>query len=426
MAASGCTALARRTGFRAALSAALVGQLLDLLLQFVGRPAQHFLLPALFRTLPGICAALRAKLALPARQLVQLPQGRLDIRRMLGVGEGRLRALVLVLLRIELQVEQARQIPARRVDACGAAATARKRNFDLAEGRLRAQQVLKCLLLIGDRGTPLLAGEFLGRRTHRGRGGAHLPLETAELLVRELQIAHSQAARERRGLSAQCGLDIGEKLRLLRRLLRRCIPESVLLPGCSDDLLLALRDLRLVIGRSAACACAARLLRLREFTLKGVDLNERDVRVRLAAPVLRRRIHRDDVARSELQGLQRDQGRSVCAPGALLPHQIERLLRAPVHGIVQREFAQAEGIVRLRGQGDFLDRACAVIPFRAQQRHFRRLHRACFDEIVVGDAHSPIPFQRVDVIGAVLVHLHCAAVGVARLRGERDAPAIVY
>src|SRR6185437_402837 len=135
----------------ASLLAAVARQLLDLLLQLIGLAAEHLLLPALLGRLFGVGVALRGKLALPARQLIQLAQRVLDLRAALAGVERGLHGLVLILLGVELQVEQARQIAPRRVDRA-AAAPGTESDLDLPERRLRAQQVLEGLLLLGDGG----------------------------------------------------------------------------------------------------------------------------------------------------------------------------------------------------------------------------------------------------------------------------------
>src|SRR6185312_6526379 len=96
----------------------------------------------------GAGIALRRKLALPASQLVHLAQRVLDLRSALAGVERGLRALVLILLGIELQIEQARQIAARGIDR-DAPAPGPESDVDLPERRLRAQQMLQSLLLLG-------------------------------------------------------------------------------------------------------------------------------------------------------------------------------------------------------------------------------------------------------------------------------------
>ncbi len=139
---------------------------------------------------------LGGELALPACELIQLAQRVLDLRAVLAGIEGRLGALVLILLGVELEIEQARQVAPRGIDGSAATAAGAEGHLDLAERGLRAQQMLQCLLLFGNGDAPLLLGELLRRRSHRRSGRLHLVLEASELLVRSLQIAHAETARE--------------------------------------------------------------------------------------------------------------------------------------------------------------------------------------------------------------------------------------
>src|SRR5260370_1146089 len=76
------------------------------------------------------------KLFLAARRLVELLQLVVDVRRARARrGRGGLLRLVLILLGVELEIEQAREIAARSPAAAATTAGA-ERDFDLPEGRL--------------------------------------------------------------------------------------------------------------------------------------------------------------------------------------------------------------------------------------------------------------------------------------------------
>ena len=67
--------------------------------------------------------------------------------------------------------------------AAASAATAAKGNLNIAEGGFGAQQVLQGALLGTERVLPVLALEFVGRRTHFGRGGFQVLHEILEFLI---------------------------------------------------------------------------------------------------------------------------------------------------------------------------------------------------------------------------------------------------
>ena len=80
------------------------------------------------------------------------------------------------------------------------------------------------------------------------------------------------------------------------------------------DFLLAARDLARVVALAAAPAAttpaAAGLLRLREFALERIDLDEHHVRVRFGARVLRGGVDAHQIARHQLEILQREHART--------------------------------------------------------------------------------------------------------------------
>src|SRR5580658_1071805 len=125
-----------------------------LLLELLRLALQHFLLPFLLGGL-GTIALLLGQILLAPGQFVELFQRVGDLLRFLfGGSRGGLAGLVLILLGVQFQIEEARQV-ARRTASAAPAAPA-KRNLDLPEGRFGAQQKLQCLLLVGDGVGPLL------------------------------------------------------------------------------------------------------------------------------------------------------------------------------------------------------------------------------------------------------------------------------
>ncbi len=252
-------------------------QLFQLSLQLFHLPPQHLLLPALLGAALRVAAVSGGELALPARQLVEFFQRLIDCSRLLAGRCRSLGALVGILLHVQLEVEQARQVATGGIDRTRAAAAAPKSNLDLPERSFRAQQVLQSLLLIEHRRVPLLLIQLLRRGSHGGGRRLHILLETTELLVGELQVAHLEATRQGQGLGTQRILHVGEEFGLLGGRARGAVLLARLLPGGGDDLLLALGDLCLVVGNTPATSRAAHLLGLRELALERVDLDEADV-----------------------------------------------------------------------------------------------------------------------------------------------------
>src|SRR5439155_332967 len=132
------------------LSAVL--HLLQLLLEFFRIAPKLFLLIMLLRGLLWVLALLLGQLLLPFRQLLQLLQCFVDGLLLRIAAAALLRlfgALILILLGIEFQIEKALQIaggPAAATTSSTASALS-ERHLNVAERRLRAQQVLQRLLL---------------------------------------------------------------------------------------------------------------------------------------------------------------------------------------------------------------------------------------------------------------------------------------
>ena len=113
----------------------LLRELLDFALQLLGFALQHFLLPPLLEALRGVVALLGGELLLAVRQLVEFFQRVIDVLRTLIRGGRGLLRLVLVFLRVEFEIEEAREVAAGA--APSAAATGAERHFDLTKRRFR-------------------------------------------------------------------------------------------------------------------------------------------------------------------------------------------------------------------------------------------------------------------------------------------------
>ena len=149
-----------------ALLALLTLLLLHLPLELLGLALQHLLLPLLFGGL-GAVALLLGEVFLALGQFVELLQRVVDfLRPLFGGGRRRLAGLVLILLGIELEIEEARQIARRSASAASATAGCSERNLNLPEGGFGAQQELQSLLLVGDGVLPLLLLQLLRGRRH--------------------------------------------------------------------------------------------------------------------------------------------------------------------------------------------------------------------------------------------------------------------
>ena len=189
-------------------------------------------------------ALLLRQLLLAARQLVELLQRFVDFLLLLAGGSaGGLLRLVLILLGVELEIEQAGEIAPGSAARPAASALAAKRHLNLAEGGLGPQQMLERFLLAGHGLLPLLLLQLLRGRAHGLGRRLHLFHETVEFLICLGQFAALQAAGERQRLIAQLGLHVGEEFRGFGGFLLRRFLVAQLLPGFGDDFFFALGDL---------------------------------------------------------------------------------------------------------------------------------------------------------------------------------------
>ena len=184
----------------------LLLHLLHLTLQLLRLTPQHLLLPPLLERL-RLVPLLLCQLFLPLRQRVQLRQRVIHLLRFLLLRRTRLRRLVLVLLRIQFQIKQTRQVTPRASTPTPAAATLLpKRHLNLPERRLSPQQRLQRFLLIRHRIPPSLRLQLVGRRHHRRRRLLHVFLKAVELFIRCRQIPALHAPRKRKHLLPQLHL----------------------------------------------------------------------------------------------------------------------------------------------------------------------------------------------------------------------------
>ena len=221
-------------------------------------------------------------------------------------------------------------------------------------------------------------------------GGEHILLEVADGLHFIGQLAGLQAAGKRDGLIAQGGLGLGQQLGDVGGLLLGRVLVSLLFEGGGYDFLLPLRDLRgLIAAATTAAAPAARLLRLRKLALKRVGLDEHHIGVGFGVGVLGGGVDANQIARNELEILQRERGRAVGLLFALLLEQIHGSLGAAVDRIMQRDAVEAVLVGGLGGNGYLFDGAGVVVaPAGTHQRNLRRVGFAGLDEKILADANG--------------------------------------
>ncbi len=137
--------LALLSGLRLLTLLAVTRELLHLLAQFLGFAAQHFLLPALLKGLLFALVLLLGQLLLAASELREALQSLVHILLpLLGrlLGRGALAGFVLVLLRVEFEIEHAGQVAAGSLRPAASATAASKGDLDVTERGFGAQQML--------------------------------------------------------------------------------------------------------------------------------------------------------------------------------------------------------------------------------------------------------------------------------------------
>ena len=201
---------------------------------------------------------------------------------------------------------------------------------------------------------------------------------------------------------------------------------ALLLPGCGDDFLFALGNVGLIaMAASAAASPARRLLGLREFPLERIGLDEEHVGARFGARVLGRGVDADEIAGHQLEILEGQRGGAVGLLFAGPLEQADGLFGAAVDRIMKAEIVQAEFILGLDRDGDFLDGARAIIAAGPGDLHFRRIGLARLDEEIVGEAHGLALIDGGDVVHSVLIHVDGALVEIAFAAREANLLVVV-
>ena len=121
----------------------------------LGLALQHLLLPHLLGGVLAVALLLR-NIFLALRKFIEFLQRIVDLLRLLLGGRCRPRLrLILILLGIEFQVEQAGEIAGRTTTSAAASSTLRsERNLNLPERRFCAQQILQSFLFARNRVLP--------------------------------------------------------------------------------------------------------------------------------------------------------------------------------------------------------------------------------------------------------------------------------
>ena len=135
---------------------------------------------------------------------------------------------------------------------------------------------------------------------------------------------------------------------------------------------------------SSTAAATSRLLRLGVVFLKRLRLDEEDVRLRRMAGVLRAGVDADQIAGNHLVVLKRDDSLAIGLTRSGLFQQLDGLLLAAIHCIVQRQFAQPEIVLAFDRDGDLLHRIDARVLARLDDLDCRRSVLARLDEVIVG------------------------------------------
>ncbi len=92
---------------------------------------------------------------------------------------------------------------------------------------------------------------------------------------------------------------------------------------------------------------------------------------------------------------------------------------------MQRQLTQTERVVSIGRERDFLDRTRAIVPLGPDEHDLRWFHRACRNEIILGDALHVSAIAHGDVIGPILLYFDRAVRDISRSGGEGDLPTII-
>ena len=345
------------------------GQLLQFAGQLLGLAAEHLLLPAIGSP-HGVflVALLPRQLFLAPCQLLQFAQRLLHLGVVLAalhLVEG----LVLVLAGVEFEREQVGKVAAGAAAAAAPASLIAEGHLNILEQRLGAQQILQRGLLRSQR---LL--KFLSFQSRRGRlHGLHRFLkvfvQTGELIVDAVELAPSDAARQRLGLLLELALHLREHLGGLVELLRLLtvlLPQDV--PGGRDHFFLPLGEERAFVSLSAPAAPGA--LALRVGALERAHLQEKHFgRGGVCRRVLGRAVVGDQIAGRKRILFERQQ---MCRRGLLsarLRYQRHRLYLAAIDRVVQTEVGEAHIVLAFESDHDFFNGSRLHVMARPREFH---------------------------------------------------------
>ena len=191
--------LARLRLLRGFLLSAIARQLLHLPAKLLRLTPQHLLFPALLETLLVVALLLLGQLLLALGEFFQFLERLVHLAFTVRRHFLRSARLVLVLVRIQLEVEQAFQIAALTARAAGSTAALTKCDLDFTEDRLGTKKVLQRLLLRLQSVFPLQPLQLLGSLVHRLRRRLHVQSKQLELFVgpRQIPALHSSGERPR-------------------------------------------------------------------------------------------------------------------------------------------------------------------------------------------------------------------------------------
>ena len=290
--------------------------LLHLALQLFSFAAQHFLLPTLLKALLRI--ALVGQLLLPLGKRIQLRQRVLDLLLVLLGGRRVLRSLVLILFRIQFEIEEAGQVASRiaaarppppplwpkatwilrkvasaRSSACSAFCSSGSASFHCVAFSLSAEGAMAVAA----------ACMSLSKSVN-----SWLAADISRLCMRAdsaITWSRSFCCASERNCPCDC------------RILRRRGLVVLLLPCGRDQFFFALGDFSLIVAAPPPPPpTAAALLRLRELALERIHLDEADICAGFTVAVARSGINAHQIARHELEIFK---GEGVCPSAFFAP-----------------------------------------------------------------------------------------------------------
>ena len=245
-------------------------QLLQFLLQLLSLTTQHLLLPSLLRRLLILLSRI-GQFLLPPGQLLQLPH-RLIHFSLLLFRAHLLAGLVLVLFRIQFQIEQALHVTLCSTAAATALLT--HRDFNLFAPGLSPLQILQRLLLMRQRVLELQPAQSLNGRRHRLRRLSHILRHRFDRLVLASQLPRPDPLHKSLCLLPQFLLRLAQKLGVFLLLSRRLFALLFLESG-TDNFLLPLDNIAALLPLTATAP--ALLLTLGKLALIRLCFKEKHI-----------------------------------------------------------------------------------------------------------------------------------------------------